>query len=530
MEKKMEGIMKRQTVTLSLLLILITKIEAGWFWYDFCPLENNQEPISVTTLNAENKNLSNIDKAILEFAPVVYFYKGYPYPEEYFPLTMESYLTVGKPSIVYKKGHRKNPDSPTIVFASDDVTMETLGDTQKLNARLKDLNINNPGDDLYLQVGKNAGSVHCIDYGDNPKLEYINQNGNKFTARENGIIKTPYYAIYSQDNNYDYIQYLFLYGYNGEYRIFYAPGTGVGYHKMDLEHLLLQFEKNTVIKGKPKLLQIAFPSHGSGETRWLPADNEDLQWDGKHIIAFAAYHGHGMYPEEGIYIRICGFGNDFTSKGIKWHPDHVIRLYRDGSKSPYSTKEFNKIMGWVKFPGDLGPEGVGGLIEKKWFGQPQYEEVGKHYKEHFCPEGVLNNKLCTSSTALFTCYEPETQQGLYKDRTEFDPMHLPQPFMKVEKGTKLIFYKESQELIQVPQTANKNYAGSLQRVTGKIADIQVGPYENSANKKVYDDRIEITFNKSGKMYLKFTDTIESTDSEFDNNKNNNIRTDVSVEG
>jgi hypothetical protein len=388
-----------------------------------------------------------VDQAILTFAPIGHFYPG----EDHLPLTMESYIQDTKTGVFYKPEHRTDPKNPQIVIQPGQVTMEKLGNPKNFE------NFANPGNSLWIE-GDNHFNV-----GENPTTVYKIPDGKSFTAESaKGVIQTPYYAVYTETAGHDYIQYFFFYGYNGDYKV--VPGvkiTGVGYHRMDLEHMTLQFEKGTIKKNNPKLLRIGFFAHGGGEGKWLKADNKDLAWDGKHIKAYMAFHGHGVYPITGVHVRLYSFGSDWLSdKGKIWRPQAIIRLYKTNEKG-YDQK----TMGWVAFPGDLGPEGVGGLVEKNYFTKgPGWEDGGQDYEAFLCADdgNSFSNQICRARKAV-TATIPVSLQIKIANNTLFTKKNMPPAEMVVAVGDTLKFAQE------VPI---KTTEGALTRKsTGKVEDV-----------------------------------------------------------
>ncbi len=477
------------------------------------------QPLSIHSIDPQSKD--SIDKAIMDYAPILYLSKKEKTwvekaasrakvwekydswnREPYFPMTFEYYLAQPEIRVLY--GHKKRE----VVLDKGQVTMEALAsiDYEKYI---------NPETHLFIE------NNNCTDAGDNPQTKYITPEGTVFTSWEkdhkgNQIIRTPYYAIFTSQGGHDYIQYIFVYGYNGDYPIITGL-PGVGTHKMDVEHLMLQFEGGSITKGTPKLTRISFPAHGSGEAKWLDADNPDLTYENGHVVAYSAYHGHGLYPQIGTYVRICGFGTETTDAGKKWQPHAVIRV-----EYPGRAGFDNKKMGIFAFLGDLGPTGVAGLPKKGWFGFPNKEDGGINYKANFCPKGKVCNTLQESFN---TCKAPESMQVLYEGDNIFTKSTLPAQEAKVKVGSTFHILKNSEEKVKVARKGAKTE--KEQKIKDFISSVSV---DGKAEVTEDDDKFTIVFKTPGKVHLEFsnivtpedtkpdTDNSESETEDFDNEK------------
>lgn len=445
------------------------------------------QPIEVATINPDSTDY--IDQLIINYAPDVYLTKD----EKYFPLTIENYLKNPKTVLFFLPGHKdsgsttdkikgffgkgKQKDDPKVILEPGTITQEKLADRNLY----KDL----PG---YLPEGLYFDNNGVLEKGDSPLSVYKTPEGTTFKNKKNGIIQAPYYAIYVEQGKHAYIQYYFLYGYNGTYKI---AGVGpvsysTGEHAMDLEHLTLQFDKETVHAKKPHLTRIGFLAHGSGEGKWIKAHDPKLEYNGNHIVAYAAENGHGLYPEEGIYARIFGRANDKTSKDILWKPAGIIRLR--GTNDPL----FNpKTMGWVAYPGDLGNEGVSSIGDKAYFNNPAYQDSGNkaifYKKGSFVPIVIPSANPPQSLQADFTGKNPIT----------FNPQQLPPENIKVSVNTKIIINKNNTPLIhlekkQVPyQSLNTN-------------EFMVDKFEGEGTLNDLGDYYELIVTTPQKAYITFT--------------------------
>jgi len=473
---------------------LVCKITAGT-----CPALKN--PIEIGSINPESKD--PVDQAILDFSPVVYLSKKTgvlygDYHEEYLPMTVESYIAHPDTQVLYD--HKKK----TVVIPKGKVTMEALANSMETLAKIVP-DFKNPGANFFLS------GADCINGGDNKDTIYKTPQEKTFKARIPKNINTPYYAIFSQtDSGHDYIQYLFFYGYNGDYPIVTGfPGAGA--HKMDLEHLILEFEGGSIKKGSPVLTRVGFPTHGKGEAKWLDMKNDqhfkDLTFEmvneKRHIVGYAAYHGHGMYPQIGTYVRLGGFGNDITAKGMRWFPNGIIRLERADN-----TNFFTPTMGWVKANMDMGPDGVGGIPEKAWFGAVENEDAGMDYKKMYCKNSdtfcITKKRISSESLSI-----PSSLKGIYENNAVFNPSALPSEEIQVNKDTTLYFRKIGvKREIPTEKSGNKNI--KKQHITVNKLKMEI---DGDAQLEDDDDMYSVTFNKTGKVHLTFLEDEEIIDTE-----------------
>jgi hypothetical protein len=168
----------------------------------------------------------------------------------------------------------------------------------------------------------------------------------------------PIYAISKRVNQKLYITYFTLYAYNGDYNILNIAKTGS--HPCDLEHIMLEIDPNT-----NTLLRVLFSSHTPKDGRWV--DAKDIEFENNKVVAYAALYGHGLYPKQGMIIRLLGLANDYTSKDIRWEPKVEIAYHFGDPKFNAST------MGWLLYYGRMGgsikrgdTSGIMGLADKNW--------------------------------------------------------------------------------------------------------------------------------------------------------------------
>ncbi len=463
-----------------------------------CPAYPAQNPLAVPTIPVNSQD--NIDRLILNYSPVVYLYTN----EEYLPLTFESYTKNNNLQVKYKCSHRDSTAGATKILPNTNyptITMAALADqTNYVDTTGKPLA--DPGNCLFME------GPACCDRGENPDTYYKTPDGRIFKNKENNEIRTPYYAIFSEQGDHVYIQYFFLYGYNGPYA--FLPGQifesvlSAGMHKMDLEHLTLQFDRKSFEENRPRLMRIGFFSHGSGEGKWLHAHNRDLEFQGTtHVVAYSAYHGHGMYPMAGTQVRIGTFGNDCTTKGTRWVPGGIVRF-----ELPTNSNFNPNTMGWVTFPGDFGPQGVGGIPEKDYTGDVSKEDGGQDYTKHFCKESSIPGKQKACELFLLshqTFFVPKELRAMYPSDTLFNDTHLPAANIKTRLGTTFKF-TNAHSPISTPQNVGYQKAGH-QGLRDTLTKIEID--DGSAQIVKQDNGTGIlnwtvTFDTKGLVYLIFS--------------------------
>lgn len=255
---------------------------------------------------------SKVQDIVDKWTPIVYFHSE----EKYFPCSIEWIL-----------------QHSTLVDYNDD--------TKKSPVTNRDLYENAK---KYNFQGHNDGDV-ILSFD---KSIYMGQS----------LSDAPCYAIFRTKDNKNYITYIFLFAYNGEYDILGL--TKVGMHPGDIEHITVETNNDN------QLLRVFYGAHGSTDGIWIKADDVPLE-NGK-IVAYSALHGHGLYPKIGTVIRLYGLSNDYTDNGIKWTPKASIIYDKDNSSFNIDT------MGWSVYYGRIGgsqekgdTSGITGLADKGWF-------------------------------------------------------------------------------------------------------------------------------------------------------------------
>jgi hypothetical protein len=324
---------------------------------NFCQFKRTIGQPSIPTIGEVNPTSLEhlkINQLIKTYAPIAYLHSK----ENNLPIRVEDYFTGSQTSL--------NAPDGKVIIPKEEVTM----------AKIYKLYKDKPDANNYFDIAK------CVELGSNPVL---NKN-------RSGVLNTPVYVLVFKQNNKLYVQYLFFYGFNAPYNIEAGTiekieklpgGKKAGYnlrewfnaHEADLEHITLEFQN---LESAP--LRIYFGSHGRTEGMWLDWNSSEFQKEGTRPVIFIAKGGHGTYPKAGTYVRIFGFANDETQKGIRWEPD-LVRIYQN------TEAEFKpETMGWLYHAGNYGKHGVGRASGQSWFGNVS-QDIGRPYNSvQLCPE------------------------------------------------------------------------------------------------------------------------------------------------
>lgn len=149
------------------------------------------------------------------------------------------------------------------------------------------------------------------------------------------INDTPLYANVKRVVNKDgtlaaiEINYLTFYAHNGHYDVGYIGLFKVGAHDGDWEHITVRLSPET-----GALQAVYCNAHRSFDGCWVSADKVERTCEGR-IKAYVARHGHGTYPQAGIWWRAGCCANDLTSdKGPVWKASTVVLLPRPLCQDP----------------------------------------------------------------------------------------------------------------------------------------------------------------------------------------------------
>lgn len=288
-------------------------------------------------------NSDGLADVIVRNAPILYLNQT----ERYLPITAEEYFLGSESSVMernYVSKHKK-----TVIDSYELTNFEPLYELRKnqgIEATSKHYNKN-----MYMHIGER------VKFGSDPK-NYCHP-----TKTENGfpVLSTPVYVMTFEQHGNLYIQYLFLYGYNGPYHM-PLPGKKIyiNPHEGDFEHFTVELDKET-----HQVKRYFYAEHEVNEGLKLYPHQISYVTDDvgvEHPLVFIARGSHASYPREGVYVRLVGIGNDATRKEIRWEPK-LIRVYQN------ADQRFDpKTMGWLYFPGYYGERGVKPAYAQEWFG------------------------------------------------------------------------------------------------------------------------------------------------------------------
>jgi len=279
----------------------------------------------------------NLIPIIEKYNPVVYLHPD----EKYFPITAEEYCTGPQTAIALQT-------DDSILIPQGDVTMDQVYSFYESYSQKSE------AFNLYFDI------TQGVTFGSDPSKN----------RDENNNLTTPCSVLTWETDDALYVQYLYLYGFNGPFSIGILHGDDFPVqdaHEADLEHVTLMIDKGT-----RELKKIYYSSHDRYEGMWLNADNPDIAYEGTHPVVFAARSSHGNYPREGTYIRIYGLGNDITGSKTRWTP--ILRRIYVNTDERFDPS----IMGWCYHAGNLGKRGVSSPFAQAWF-QNSLNEIGREY-------------------------------------------------------------------------------------------------------------------------------------------------------
>jgi hypothetical protein len=133
----------------------------------------------------------------------------------------------------------------------------------------------------------------------------------------NNILNTPMYVSVAETINTYILKYIFLYAYNGSYKL---GSFNIGGHDCDIEHITIHVSKNL-----HTITEIFYSAHGTADGMWVSSAN--IEFTGSHPNVYIARGSHATYPTAGIYYRIFGLANDFTrNDGFVLKPVNVVLI------------------------------------------------------------------------------------------------------------------------------------------------------------------------------------------------------------
>lgn len=349
------------------------------------PFCTNLPTTQESSLQTENQ--TPYTEAAIRYSPIAYLSKK----EKAMPMSALKYLQHEETRVVQQKNHKKNNKEPKkILIDKGQVTPEAI-------AQLAETHKGESG--IFVEI------TDCITAGENPATN---------TDAQGNLTTTAYVKIDPfETEGKVYITYIFFYGFNFPYQLHMPfsniplpPGEILNAHACDIEHVKMELVWDTNHENLI-LSRIFYAAHGSEEGLWMDVlhpennpSNESVTFENGHPVVYIAQGGHGCYPSQGTYVRIFGFANDKTEKGIRWTP-HWVLIH------PPQDPLFNPQKdGWILLPGNMGPQGVGGVAKQKWFRDPLAElTAGNKKNRHFCPQptSVLKKveyEICLKAQAL----------------------------------------------------------------------------------------------------------------------------------
>jgi hypothetical protein len=194
---------------------------------------------------------------------------------------------------------------------------------------------------------------------------------------QTSLSDVPIYALTKFKDNKLYITYIFLYAYNGSYKILEL--LEIGSHEGDIEIMTVECFLNGNIS------RVFFGSHGLEDGKWIDASL--IEYEDTHIVCYSALHGHGLYYKPGVVLLFPGI-SDKTNKGIKWSPKVSILYYKEHQNFNIDT------MGWSVYNSRIGgrsdfpnTDGIPGIYNKQWYHNGVNPE-----EKYFKPKNIITNE------------------------------------------------------------------------------------------------------------------------------------------
>lgn len=277
---------------------------------------------------AEVKTLTVQDKIKL-LQPICYLNSS----ERYFPMTLDTYLDNCK----IKKGEKV-----------EDLKLDTI--------------------DSY----KDDKSYQLIPQGPTNYTDYPERNS-AFLGNSD-INNVPFYVkINGNEKGYTDILFFFFYGYNGSVATLFDL-LKIGSHYSDLEHIMIRVDTTkynaaTDTKSmRDAILNIYYSAH-SGGRMMKPSD---VYWENNHVIVYIANRTHASYPNDGLYVRFYGFGNDHVEKYYRWYPNENFII---GQSTNTTIDNFI-----LNYKGNMGYDHVTAFAGKSFFNGGDEEIVEEGFR------------------------------------------------------------------------------------------------------------------------------------------------------
>jgi hypothetical protein len=232
--------------------------------------------------------MENIDhKSILKYAPICYLHSK----ESYYPASIEYIL---RNTSLYL--------NDAIVMRDGQITTENILD-------------------IYLK------------YRDRKNSKMYFSISSTSWEGEFDLVNVPiYYTTYCKNSDTTIIQFIFLFPYNGAYKV---CGLSFGEHEFDVEHVSVE-----VCKGK--ILRIHYSAHGHNDG--ITVESRDIIYEFGRPVVFLAKGSHATYSKNKTYCRAYGLANDHTNYGTRWKTENLVHI---------SEKDE-----WNALPATLGKEHV----------------------------------------------------------------------------------------------------------------------------------------------------------------------------
>lgn len=218
------------------------------------------------------------------------------------------------------------------------------------------------GNELIAPLGRIKNGADLLSYqnefGNNLRLDI---SSTIWHGKNQPLSEVPFYVTSYNDGDYLVGQYVFIYPYNGVYKV---CNKNYGQHEGDVEHVDVWIHKE---KKEVHFVKAYFAAHRSYDGEWLKKDQ--IIFEGKRPVVFSAYHGHGSYWKAQTWLRVCCLANDHTSFGERWDPSSISYITEDTD--------------WNRFTGPLGDPST--PLHHDWWHNSKSEHSATFCSRIFCP-------------------------------------------------------------------------------------------------------------------------------------------------
>lgn len=188
---------------------------------------------------------------------------------------------------------------------------------------------------------------------------------------DNQLNDVPVYVGMFEESEFVYLQYCFLYAYNGASALFAkcsglnTCGCEAGEHFGELERITVK-----VVRATEEIDSVYFGAHRRHDGCWRKAGEFETTATGAPVV-YVALGSHACYPESAQYPRICGLTCDYTSnKGRFWNPQ---------------VKLIDNDTNWNTFRGYLGqPRENHVPRQHEWWGGNESTRSANWFTRLFC--------------------------------------------------------------------------------------------------------------------------------------------------